>query len=177
MTTRTTRTFCSDLSYTATLRRPPDKQPRNKPELGVLFACRSLETSHLISAPYKVISLLHPCHRSTTASQRRPVASAPMSSILYDRGPRNKSLRQGPRSGSRNEYLQGVKPEADDLGFHLEGSGSVQVLGINHDMDSMWHLTPSSVQDFEPMNNAAMTRQRQQHYLFGSEIGSPRPVK
>ncbi|KAI7993833.1 Growth-regulating factor 4 [Camellia lanceoleosa] len=27
------------------------------------------------------------------------------------------------------------------------------------------------------MNNVAMTRQRQQHYLFGSEIGSPGPVK
>ncbi|KAI7994965.1 Growth-regulating factor 4 [Camellia lanceoleosa] len=37
----------------------------------------------------------------------------------------------------------------------------------------------SNMQDFESMNNAAMTRQRQQqqHYLFGSEIGSPEPVK
>ncbi|CAL5432024.1 unnamed protein product [Camellia sinensis] len=74
-------------------------------------------------------------------------------------------------------YLQGVKPEANELGFHPEGSGSVQVLGINRDVDSTWHLTPSSVQDFESMNNAAMTRQRQQHFLFGSEIGSPGPVK
>ncbi|GMP95235.1 hypothetical protein CsSME_00044349 [Camellia sinensis var. sinensis] len=77
----------------------------------------------------------------------------------------------------QERYLQGVKPEANELGFHPKGSGSVQVLGITHDMDSTWHLTPSSVQDFESMNNTAMTRQRQQHYLFGSENGSPEPVK
>ncbi|XP_057479794.1 growth-regulating factor 3-like [Actinidia eriantha] len=82
-------------------------------------------------------------------------------------------------------YLHGVKPEADKQSFLQEGSGSVRVLGLDRNVDSTWNLTPSCFQvdsasnpsygaqeDFELMNNAAMSRQRQQHCFFGSDIGS-----
>ncbi|GFY95232.1 hypothetical protein Acr_10g0006170 [Actinidia rufa] len=68
-------------------------------------------------------------------------------------------------------YLHGVKPEADKQSFLQEGSGSVRVLGLDRNVDSTWNVTPSCFQvdsasnpsygaqeDFELMNNAAMSR-------------------
>ncbi|XP_052171417.1 growth-regulating factor 4-like isoform X2 [Diospyros lotus] len=98
-------------------------------------------------------------------------------------------------------YLHGVKAEGDGQGFHSEGSGSCRVLGMDRNIDNTWHLMPSSgqvdpplnasygahlqsnsypqamLQDFESMSSAAMSRQRQQHCFFGSEIGPSGPGK
>ncbi|CAL5441085.1 unnamed protein product [Camellia sinensis] len=114
-------------------------------------------------------------------------------------------LQREPVSYGINEkeyrYPHEVNPEVDQLNFHPEGSRSVQVLGIDRNVDNTWHPMPSCVQvdpspnpsygaylqsnscqphmlqDFESMSNAAMSRQRQQYCFFGSEFGSPGPVK
>ncbi|XAR69179.1 hypothetical protein NMG60_11000668 [Bertholletia excelsa] len=74
-------------------------------------------------------------------------------------------------------YLHGMKPEVDEQSFHSEGLGTVRVLGVERNVDNSWNLMPSCVQDFESMSNNTMSRQRQQHCFFGSEIGSSGPVK
>ncbi|XP_052209806.1 growth-regulating factor 3-like [Diospyros lotus] len=99
-------------------------------------------------------------------------------------------------------YLHGLKPEADEHGFHPEGPGSFQVLGMDQNVDNnTWHLMPSSGQvnrfpnpsygaylksgfcqpiigkDFESMSTPATSKQRQPHYFFGREVGSSGPVK
>ncbi|KAA8521252.1 hypothetical protein F0562_011910 [Nyssa sinensis] len=98
-------------------------------------------------------------------------------------------------------YLHGLKPEANARNFSPEASASGRGLKIESNVDSTWHLMPAQVpldpflklrhgthlqndtpqlhtpQDFEPMIDAAMSKQRQQHCFFGSDLDSPTPVQ
>ncbi|XP_011028066.1 PREDICTED: growth-regulating factor 4-like isoform X1 [Populus euphratica] len=91
--------------------------------------------------------------------------------------------------------LHGPKLEADEKTFLPEALGNTRSFGMNSTVDSTWHLTsqvpanpvPESrngaqlqnypqvqtLQDFEPLtDDAASSKQQQQHYLFGREFSS-----
>lgn len=100
-------------------------------------------------------------------------------------------------------YSQGLTPDVDDHNYSSEASVSIRGLGMNSNIDGAWRLMPSQVpsssllksrndsyqqgnsfqltlpQSYEPVTDAAtaMSKQRQQHCFFGSEIGSEVPVK
>ncbi|KAK2995056.1 hypothetical protein RJ640_024514 [Escallonia rubra] len=94
-------------------------------------------------------------------------------------------------------YFHGLTPDADEHNYSTESSGgSVSGLGMDSNIEGTWRLLPSPLlkprndsylqgsstqvqmpQNFEPIDDAAMSKQRQQHCFFGSEIGSPGPVK
>jgi len=80
-------------------------------------------------------------------------------------------------------YFHGNQSEADKQGFLPEGSGGVRALGLDRNINPSLipsygaHLQsdscqPHMVQDFDLMSNSAMSRQRQQHCFFGSDVGS-----
>ncbi|KAK3037640.1 hypothetical protein RJ639_030417 [Escallonia herrerae] len=94
-------------------------------------------------------------------------------------------------------YFHGLTPDADEHNYSTESSGgSVSGLGMDSNIEGTWRLLPSPLlkprndsylqgsstqvqmpQNFVPINDAAMSKQRQQHCFFGSELGSPGPVK
>nr|XP_027081005.1 growth-regulating factor 4-like isoform X1 [Coffea arabica] len=98
-------------------------------------------------------------------------------------------------------YIHGLTPDADQHNFSPEASGSVGSLGVGSDVGNTWRLLPSQVPSspmlksksdahtlghssdlhiahaFDPMMDARLSKQRQQHCFFGSEIGSPGPGK
>ncbi|KAI3453876.1 hypothetical protein Pfo_010539 [Paulownia fortunei] len=99
-------------------------------------------------------------------------------------------------------YIHGLTPDADEHSFSPEASGSVGSLGLGPSAgSSTWHVMPSQVSSsslfkqksesqlmghssaqqnmphaFEPID-ATVSKQQQQLCFFGSDIGSPGPVK
>ncbi|KAL3500078.1 hypothetical protein ACH5RR_039171 [Cinchona calisaya] len=106
--------------------------------------------------------------------------------------------------GSDNKeyrYIHGLTSAADQHNFSPEASGSVGNLGMGSDVGNTWRLLPSQVPSsqllksksdahmpgyssdlhmahaFDPMMDAGLSKQRQQHCFFGSEIASPGSIK
>lgn len=106
-------------------------------------------------------------------------------------------------SNEKCRYNQVLACGADDHNYSSEASRSIRVFGGDSNVDSAWRLMPSQVpsssllkprndsyllvnspqlnltQSYEPTTDAAaaMSKQRQQHFFFGSELGSAMPVK
>ncbi|KAL3497968.1 hypothetical protein ACH5RR_040700 [Cinchona calisaya] len=141
----------------------------------------------------------------TGSFQNMPSYSVGNSEGLYSGSIATKLQIEPASYGSENKnyrYIHGPTPEADQHNFLPEASGSVGNMGMGSNVGNTWHLVPSQVPSgpllksrndlhmlgqsssdlhmahaFDPMMDATLSKQRQQHCFFGSEIGSHGPVK
>ncbi|KAF6146247.1 hypothetical protein GIB67_011719 [Kingdonia uniflora] len=131
--------------------------------------------------------------------------SLPLHSItggIFQNNPSQLQMESVPYGIANKDYRYShrMKPETtDEHSFFTEASGSARALGMDSSLDSTWRLMPSRVSSFPSSKSrngsilptdytemhslqdlgAAISKQtqQQQHCFFGSEFGSPEPVK
>ncbi|KAJ8539635.1 hypothetical protein K7X08_013887 [Anisodus acutangulus] len=141
---------------------------------------------------------------SSGSFQNTPLYSAPNSEGLSYGSATTKMQMEPVSYGIDNKayrYFHGMAPDADQQNFSLEASAGMRSLGMGSNTVNTWclmspqlssipmvkpnndsQLLDSSPQirmpnPFEPMNDATISRQQQQHCFFSSDIGSPGTVK